>query len=53
MFKDQRVKITKLVMAFAQLSPAYKQTVGTRLKGFNDKEGVHSTGTHDADHADV
>ena len=53
LLEHEGVEITKLVMTFSKLSPPDKQAVGTRVKGFGDKDGIHSAGAHDSDDPDV
>ena len=50
---DDGVVITNLVMTFPQLSHADKNTVGPCGKALHDEKGVHPSGAHDANGADV
>ncbi len=47
------VIITHLVMTLAKLSAAHKYSIHTIVEGIDDKERIHSPGTHDPDHANI
>jgi hypothetical protein len=40
-------------MTFPKLSAAHKHTIYTCTKGFDDKERVHSAGTHDPNDPEI
>jgi hypothetical protein len=48
-----RLNITYQVMTIAEMSPGHKDAVAALFERSNDKQGIHSAGTHDPDGPDI